>query len=229
MSFILSIDTSSHNSSISVLEDENILAEFNFTSSKDLSATLIPNIDFILGNLTLAISEIDIFGIASGPGFFTGIRVGLSTLKGLLFGRGAPIVPVSALKALSLKASSGQSEITPLIDARRNEVYTATYSFRDGEIEEKISPSLVPLSNLKNTLKGINEYVFTGSGSMVYKEHLLGSFNNCSIIERSSYLSSEIGIIALREYRKGNFITDLSKLIPLYIRKPDAEKNFQSG
>lgn len=228
MSFILSIDTSSHNSSISVLEDENILTEFNFTSSKNLSATLIPNIDFILGNLNLTISEIDIFGIASGPGFFTGIRVGLSTLKGLLFDRKTPIVPVTALKALSLKASTGQSAITPLIDARRNEVYTATYSFHTGKTEEKIPPSLVTLNSLKDTLKGIREYIFIGSGAEVHREYLSENFNNCSIIERSPYLSSEIGQIALEEYREGRFITDLSELIPLYIRKPDAEKNLQS-
>ncbi|MEN8153181.1 MAG: tRNA (adenosine(37)-N6)-threonylcarbamoyltransferase complex dimerization subunit type 1 TsaB [Acidobacteriota bacterium] len=228
MNLTLSIDTSSHNSSISVLEEENILTEYNFTSSKDLSATLIPNIDFILKNLGLTISEIDIFGIASGPGFFTGIRVGISTLKGLLFGKNIPIVPVTALEALAYKTGPEFSEITPLIDARRSEVYTATYNFRKKDKIERTLPLLTPISDLKDVLKKTKEFVFTGSGSEAHTDYLTENFKNCLIIKKSPYLSSEIGKIALNEYKKGHFITDISELSPLYIRRPDAEKNLRS-
>ncbi|MEN8223314.1 MAG: tRNA (adenosine(37)-N6)-threonylcarbamoyltransferase complex dimerization subunit type 1 TsaB, partial [Acidobacteriota bacterium] len=103
MSLTLAIETTSRNCSIAVLEDKNVLLEHNFVSSGELSETLIPYIDNIFSSLNIGVEDIGLIGASVGPGLFTGIRVGLATLKGIFFNREVPVVPVVSLEAVALK------------------------------------------------------------------------------------------------------------------------------
>ncbi len=230
MTHILALDTTSPGASISILKEAEILCEYNFSSQDRLSASLIPVIDFLLKDCGLTLNAVDVFGIALGPGLFTGIRVGLAALKGLLFAARKPVVGVATLKALAhkyLPNAAADELIIPLIDARRNEVYAAVYTGDRGEIKEITAPFLAHIGELKNELAALpaGEIIFLGSGADVHKELLIGNFERSKIYYRSSFLAAEIGKMTYHDYLRKNYITDLQRLLPFYIRKPDAERN----
>lgn len=223
---ILSIDTTSKYCSISISRGEEIQIEYNFVSNDNLSATLVPAIDFVLNSIDLKLPDIDLFGMGIGPGLFTGIRVGLSTLKGLVFKDRKPVVPVVSLEALAYKYRDSDKNVIALIDAKRDEVYMAGYVVSRRELKEIISPCLVHIEELKNRLSGIDNFHFVGSGAIVHKDSIKKNFDGKKSKHRSFFLASEICKISYKRYLEGNVITDLQELKPLYIRKPDAEANF---
>lgn len=229
MSLIFSMDTTSRTCSLSVCKDEELLAEYDFSSGKPLSSALIPNIDFVLKNLNLKISDIDLFGVTVGPGLFTGIRVGLSTLKGLLYGKKTPVVAVSSLEAIAWKLKEKEGEIIALIDARRREVYMSKFisNPKGGAIREKSIPALINIDELSSVLSpGVN-YLFAGSGSDFHKDYIRGFFNNSDFESIRPYLAYEVSQLALMKYREGSYREGAEDILPLYIRKPDAEKNLR--
>lgn len=227
---VLSYDTTSKHPSIAISRDDDIRKEFNFVSRDDLSSVLIPAIEGVLndGSAPLKLSDIDVVGIAVGPGLFTGIRVGLAVLKGLLLGVEKPVVPVVTLKAAAYKYREPGFATVPLIDARRDEVYLAGYNFpgNNGEIEEVVPPGLIHISRLKGGLGKLGRFHFVGSGAEVHKEFIQENFPGSKIGRRSFFLAAEICKIAYDCYKKKDYITDLQQLMPFYIRKPDAEQNY---
>ncbi len=225
--YILSLDTTSKHCSISISRGKEIQIEYNFVSNDNLSATLIPAIDFVLNSINLKLSEIEVFGIGIGPGLFTGIRVGLSTLKGMVFKDEKPVVPIVALEALAYKYKHSTFNIISLIDAKRDEVYIGGYRFIQKDIKEIIAPGLIHINELKDNLNGIANFHFVGSGANAHKEFIKKNFNDSKRLHRSGFMASEICKISYRRYLKGGGIMDLQQIKPLYIRKPDAEANYQ--
>jgi tRNA threonylcarbamoyladenosine biosynthesis protein TsaB len=226
---LLCFDTTSRDASIAVLRDEEILLEYNFSSRDDLSAMMIPSLEFLLRSLGLQVPQIDLFGVAVGPGLFTGIRVGLATLKGLNFTGGKPMVGVNTLEALAFKFADTQRTIVPMIDARKGEVYLGAYRFdppqAGGEMIELLAPCLLPLRDAAPLLAAFSDMVFVGSGAENHGDLLRRDFSGGRLVYRSNFLASEIGRISLKRFRCSQFVTDLQELHPVYIRKPDAESN----
>lgn len=235
MTYILALDTASRHSSISLSRGDDIRFEYNFTPLNELSASLIPVIEFVLNNASITLEDIDVYGIGIGPGLFTGIRVGLSTLKGLLFGKNKPVVPVVTLKALAYKCMDIQPDFTiiPLIDARRDEVYMSGYNCFNREMKDIFSPQLIHINRLEEELYKYNIKIealyFVGSGARVHQEMIIEKFNSGKIVDRSFFLASEICKIAYAQFLNGDYIEDLQQLMPAYIRKPDAEQNVRKG
>jgi tRNA threonylcarbamoyladenosine biosynthesis protein TsaB len=226
---ILSLDTTSRHSSISISRGDDIEIEYNFISMDTLSASLIPSLQFVMDSKEIKPADIDVYGIATGPGLFTGIRVGLSTLKGILFGLQKPVVPVLTVKATAykcLEAMDGQTIIS-LLDARREEVYMAAYHCRGNTLEEVIPSCLVHIDELSQAVDKIENLYFIGSGVEIHREKIEEKFGTGKTIDRSLFLAPEICKIANREFLAGRYINDLRELTPVYIRKPDAEMNFR--
>lgn len=228
MKTILSLDTTSKSASISAAKGEEILLEYNFATRDELSVSLIPSLEFVLNSAGLKLSSIDVFGIGVGPGLFTGIRVGLATLKGLLMAEPKPVVPVVTLEALAYKYIEPEFTTVSLIDARKNQVYMAAYRFsRDHkQMEQVIPPELLSIHQLKERLESLDNFNFVGSGAEVYKGFIKENFKQSKVYQRSFFLASEICKIAFHNYLKKKYITDLQQLKPIYIRKPDAEQNY---
>lgn len=228
---ILSLDTTSRHSSISISRGNEIEIEYNFTTLDTLSASLIPTLEFVMSSKGLKPGDIDVYGIATGPGLFTGIRVGLSILKGILFGLEKPVVPVLTLKAAAYKCleSIEGETIIPLLDARREEVYMAAYRCRGNTLEEVIPSCLVHIDELSQAVEKIANPYFTGNGIEVHRQKIEEKCGTGKTIDRSPFLAAEICKIAQDEFLSGNYIKDLRKLMPVYIRKPDAEMNFRPG
>lgn len=196
-------------------------------SDNKLSSLLIPALEYVMKTSKLELSDIDVFGVGIGPGLFTGIRVGLSTLKGLIFGRKVPVVPVITFKAIAYKFRKIQSLLIPLIQAKRDEVYMAGYAFANGSLKEIIAPDLIHINKLKTKLQDQNDFCFIGNGSDIINNFLSDNFQNSKILNRSSFLATEICRIAFQEYQNRNFISDPKKIKPFYLQKPDAETSFE--
>jgi len=226
---ILALDTTSQSASIAILREEETVLEYNFSTSDQLSAILAPTIDFLLSSTGLKLDDIDLFGVGIGPGLFTGIRVGLATIKGLLLGKEKAVVPVVTLQSLAWKLSDSHKRIITLIDARRNEIYHAAYRFRNGEIQEEFAPALSRAEDLFDRLSDNADTVFVGNGAERHRESLRDRFPSSRLYFRSHFLASETGKIAFREFRAGRVIRDMTQLHPFYLRKPDAEINRNRG
>jgi len=222
---LLCFDTTSRDASIAVLRDEEIVLEYNFSSRDNLSAMLIPSLEFLLQSLGLKIAQIDLFGVAIGPGLFTGIRIGLATLKGLNFAAAKPMVGVNTLEALAFKFADSKKTVVPLIDARKGEVYLSCFRFANGEMTQLVQPCLLPVSALASLLNPFADKVFVGSGAECHGDFLKDAFPGSRILYRSNFLASEIGKIALQRFRCRQAVTDLQMLLPIYIRRPDAESD----
>ena len=226
---LLCFDTSSRDASIAVLRDDEVVLEYNFSSRADLSAMLIPSLEFLLRSLDLDARQVDLFGVCLGPGLFTGIRVGLATLKGLDFTGNRPVVGVNALEALACKFAGTGHTVVPLIDARKGEAYIGAYRFdapeAGGGMVELLAPCLLRVADAVPVLESFPDTIFVGNGAENHGELLRRAFPDGRILYRSNFLATEIGRIALERFRQGRFVTDLQQLHPLYIRKPDAESS----
>jgi tRNA threonylcarbamoyladenosine biosynthesis protein TsaB len=222
---LLSLDTSSRDASIAVRTDEDVLLEYNFASRDDLSAVLVPSLDFVLNALGMSMAQIDAFAIAIGPGLFTGIRIGMATVKGLAFSEKKPLVGVTSLMALAYKFADSDQNVIPLIDAKKGEVYLGGYRFEQGEPIELIPPCLLKIGDCAPLLENIPGKIFIGSGAEKHRDFLAARFNDSRRLFRSNFLANEIGEIALRQFHRGQYLTDLQDLLPFYLRQPDAETN----
>ncbi|HEX7502566.1 MAG TPA: tRNA (adenosine(37)-N6)-threonylcarbamoyltransferase complex dimerization subunit type 1 TsaB, partial [Acidobacteriota bacterium] len=184
-----------------------------------------PSLEFLLRSLGMKIAQIDVFGVAVGPGLFTGIRIGLATLKGLNFTAGKPVVGVNTLAALAFKFADSKKSVVPLIDARKGEVYLGCYHFGGGKMNELVRPCLLPVSALPVLLAPFADKVFVGSGAECHAEFLKNNFPESRLQYRSNFLASEVGKIARQRFRRQQYVTDLRDLIPVYIRRPDADSH----
>jgi tRNA threonylcarbamoyladenosine biosynthesis protein TsaB len=226
---LLSLDTSSRDASIAVLKNENVLLEYNFTSQDNLSAMLIPSLEFILKVLGLQIAQIDVFGISIGPGLFTGIRIGMAALKGLTFAKRKPVVGVISLKALAYKFADTEKNIISLVDAKKGEVYLGGCRFNNGEYIELIPPCLLKIADIVPLVAKLPDKIFVGSGAEKHMDFLKNNFGDSRGPYRSNFLANEIGKITLQQFRRQLYMTDLQDLLPFYLRKPDAETNLNNS
>ncbi len=230
MTTVLALDTSSKSPSLAVVRDNELITLYNFISKNDLSSTLIPSMEMVLGNLAMTLADIDLLGVTTGPGIFTGIRVGLATIKGLMFDCNKPVVPLYATTLTALKCSefANNKTIVPLIDARRDEVYTATLNNSSFKYPEP-APALLNIADIPARLEDCEDICFTGSGAEVHEEFLLKNFPGCRIEKITPWLAETAAKTAMQLYAEGHFTTDPAGIEPCYIRKPDAETNFRKN
>lgn len=226
---ILALDTTSRSVSMALLDQQRVILEYNFFSDDSVSSQLLPSLDMMLKSSRLTLDQVMLFGIGIGPGLFTGIRIGVSALKGMLYGHSKSVVPVVTLEALAYKISETEKRIVPLIDARRNEVYLAGYQSQGEKMEEWHLPTLCPIHSLNDYLPSGESFAFVGSGAELHREWIKENFPGSGIYYRSHFLAAEIGKIAWQRFQRNEFLSDLQKLTPLYIRRPDAEMDRKGG
>ena len=170
---IIAIDSSGLVASVAIANESGIVAEYTVNNKKTHSQTLLPMLNEIKEITQTDIAQIDAVAIASGPGSFTGLRIGSATAKGIALALEVPIVEVSTLEALAANMYATNGVICPIMDARRNQVYTAAYSFvKQGTkhvMEELIAPCAVPVEEMAERLNKMGrEVVFLGDAVPVY-------------------------------------------------------------
>lgn len=226
---ILSIDSATAAATCAILNDDNVLGEITFNYKKQHSLVLMPMIDELFNNTGMSISDIDAFVASKGPGSFTGLRIGLSTIKGLSQGTGKPFVTVSTLDSLAYNLAYTDGIICPILDALRDNVYTALYTFNNYELKRITDYMNISIDELITMLKEKNCSIsFVGDGTAKFKEKLISHLPNIGFAPAHLNLAkaSSLGELGLKLLSKG-IEDDIYASVPIYLRKPQAEREYE--
>lgn len=170
---ILGIDSSGLVASVAVVEEDVMLAEYTVNYKKTHSQTLLPMLDAIVKMTELDLTTLDAIAVAAGPGSFTGLRIGSATVKGLGLALGKPVIPVPTVDGLAYNLYGTDKVICPLMDARRNQVYTGIYEFCGDELQILEPQMAVAVTEMIEKLNVLGrEVIFLGDGVPVYREIL---------------------------------------------------------
>ena len=225
---VLGIETSTMVGSLALIENGELLGECTLNTKVTHSVRLIPGINFLLKNLEVSLRDIDLLAVSIGPGSFTSLRIGVSTAKGLAQVIKKPIIGVPSLDAMASQLPYTEFRICPIIDARRGEVYTASYRSEANETK-RLTPymSLSP----EKLLQQIGEKtIFLGDGLRLYKDLILRRMGDLALfapVGLSLPKGASIARIALSMYQNG-YRENLFRLSPKYVRKSDAEIKLQA-
>lgn len=226
---LLAIDTSTILGGAAIMEDDNLIAETRINVKITHSERIMGEIDHILKQAGLKIDDIDVFAIAIGPGSFTGLRVGLSAIKGLVYATGKMLVSVSTLHAMAYSMPFSKYQICTLLDARKKEVYAGIFKWNDNDFIKIMNEQTIKIDDL---LSAINENtIFSGEGSMLYKEHIKAKLGAAAIFAPPQNMvasPSSVAYLAMMKAKKEEF-DDPITLVPMYIRKSEAEMKFAYG
>jgi len=236
---ILAIETSTMLGGIAVADESTgLVAEVRLNVKSTHSERLMTEIDHILRQSFLELSQIDAFAIAIGPGSFTGLRIGLSTVKGLSYATGKPIVSIPTLEAFAWQFPYCRYPVCPMLDARKKEVYTALFRWDgDGFVRsingvsvgvqgflESISQSS-PVSYSEGDVCEERKIVFAGEGAVLYKNEIvlqLGAAACFAPSDRMVPSPATVAMLGLRKALQGDFSEPVG-LTPYYIRSSEAE------
>jgi tRNA threonylcarbamoyladenosine biosynthesis protein TsaB len=219
---ILGIETSTHAGSIAFIDGDRVLGEFFLNLGPAHSENLIPMIDWLLGEIAMEKKEIEGVAVSIGPGSFTGLRVGLSTAKGLAFSLSIPLIGVSSLETLATNIFTNFS-ICSIIDARKKEVFAAFFKFSDGSISRTSVDILISPQGLCELIR--ERTVFIGDGVVLYGDLLMNVLGELALfcpLNLNFPRASNSALIGARKLREGQR-DDLSTLAPQYLRKAEAE------
>jgi tRNA threonylcarbamoyladenosine biosynthesis protein TsaB len=222
---ILALDTTTGSGSAALLEDTRLVVEINSRSPSSHSARLLKSIDHMLELASWQIKDIEGYAVAAGPGSFTGIRIGLSTIKALAFASGRPVAPVSSLAALALKLKdAGVRLLCPILDAKKGEVYGALYESEGGELEEIIRQGAYAPDALFSRLPAHRVISFLGSGVDVYGDKVRSYIRDkARFSDRSPFIAREVGVLGYRLLSQKKGIRG-EALEPIYFRRSQAEE-----
>lgn len=225
---ILAVDTASRAGNTAVLENGEVLAELQVTSSETHARRLMSGIDTVLRMAHTRVSELDAFAVTTGPGSFTGLRIGISAVKALGFATGKPITAVSTMDALAYQFPLFSDLICPLLDARKGEVYTALYKCGENmNFRKVVADSVV---DPRQWFAQIEDCcLFVGEGAVLYRElitEIVGQRARFAPPFLNSIRSSVVGHVGMKQVEQGN-IVDVRALVPYYIRRSDAETSLE--
>ena len=220
---ILALDSTAKVASVAVCEDGLLLGEYTVNNGNTHSETLLPMVESLLGLLSLSVDDIDAFALTAGPGSFTGVRIGAATVKGLAFASGKPCVGVSTLEALARTPSVVNGLVCPVMNARRNQVYTALFRAKDGRLERLMPDSAIAISELDQMLSQYDEPVtLCGDGYQITADQLTHPI--LPLQERLRHQSAFCtALCAMEMIERGEVGNDLT-LAPTYLRLSQAER-----
>jgi len=223
---ILGIDTSSPTGSVALADNSGVISEALLNSSKNYSDKLLIEIDAVLNSSKTKLNQIDGFVITTGPGSFTGLRVGMSLLKGLILATQKPFASVNTLDAYAETVQPGPYAICPVLDARKKEVYTALYNSKNGLCVRETPDRAITPMELCDQIK--KPTAFVGNGLVVYREllssRLRKKYMHNAPLKKLTVAASAV-LIASRDLKK-NLQNNLDSLTINYIRPSEAELNY---
>lgn len=227
---ILSIDTSSNVCSVAILEDNKVIKEITNEDGNTHSVKLMPQIEQIFKETNLNLQDIDLFACDKGPGSFTGIRIGISTIKAFCDVTNSKGVGISSLLALAYNLDFN-GYICSLIDAKNDNVYFALFDNTNGKHEKISEYCCKNINSVTEILKVCNKEVFfVGNGSIVYKDVLESVLKENAIFASDEKLSKlnaiNLGIAAF-DVISNNLYSEEFNLSPLYLRPSNAERELE--
>ncbi|MCX7823712.1 MAG: tRNA (adenosine(37)-N6)-threonylcarbamoyltransferase complex dimerization subunit type 1 TsaB [Syntrophobacterales bacterium] len=225
---ILAVDSSTWVETVAFLDEGSLISERIVFEKESHNRRLLATIESVLRDAGVSIREVDLFAVGIGPGSFTGLRIGITTMKSFAWSLGKPIVGISSLDALAAPFIMSDGYVCPMIDARKKEVYYAIYR-ADGsgklsrETPYRVATPLKVADEI--SAMGIKRIFFCGDGWRAYKGGLL-PLANCQVIDPpdifNNIRASFIGMLAWQDVSMG-VVSSSFELVPLYVRPSEAE------
>ena len=236
---IIAIDSSGLVASVAIVEDEEVIAEYNVQYKKTHSQTLLPMLDELKKMVDLDLQSVDAIAIAKGPGSFTGLRIGSATVKGLGLALEIPIIEIPTLDGLACNLYGTDKVVCPIMDARRNQVYTGLYSYiekrQSEEQKQRFSYTLVPILpqcavSIQEITQKCNEQqkeiIFLGDGVPVFAEQLKDLMKvpySFAPAHMNRQRAASLAFLAFEKLRKGEVVS-AAEHAPEYLRLSQAER-----
>ncbi|MDR1801100.1 MAG: tRNA (adenosine(37)-N6)-threonylcarbamoyltransferase complex dimerization subunit type 1 TsaB [Lachnospiraceae bacterium] len=226
---ILAIESSALTASVALCDEFNILAQYSVYHKKTHSQTLLPMIDEIMRMSELTPSDLDAVAVTKGPGSFTGLRIGMASAKGLCLALDIPVIAVSTLEALAANLIGSRENISPIMDARRNQVYTGLYDALrlPKALEKERAIGILQWIDILN--KRGEAVAFLGDAVAVHADTIAKSIKVPFRFASANQLlqsAASLSVIAVDYYKKGIF-ADVDGLVPEYLRLSQAERERQ--
>ena len=225
---ILGIDTSSNVATLAIMEDEKLICEYTLNHKRTHSVKLMPMIEEIFKACELKIEDIDLIGVCTGPGSFTGLRIGVATANALSHVKNIPICSVNTLESLAFNMNMSKGIIYPILDAQRNDVYTCKYLWEGSSL---VAIDDIDVKNIDELIEEMKErpetVVVLGEAVDIYKDKFKDT-KNIYMAPNSHKLSraSSICEIAYAKHKKGE-VNNCYNVKPYYIRKSQAEVQYE--
>lgn len=222
----LAFDSVAKVASVAVCDKGRLLAQYNIDNGLTQSELLLPMAEDVLRALKLSFSDVELLACTTGPGSFTGVRIGVSLVKGLAFGRDIPCVGVSALEALAENLSGISGIVVPCMDARRGQVYAAIFRSQGGVMTRLCDDLAISLEELSGRLREFDEPIYLcGDGYEVARAALdragvLHETTPTLLIAENAYSCARL---AEKKYAAGEYVSNL-EIAPTYLRMPQAER-----
>ena len=220
---ILALDTATRRCSAAIVDNGLVSAELTTVNNQTHSKHLMNMIDTVCEMSGRKIADMDGFAVTRGPGSFTGLRIGISTVKGLAWSLNKPVVGISSLDALAWQCAPGAYLVCTLLDARKHEVYYCRYHFQDGELKKEGTEQVIVPTEAINDIR--EPCLFVGNGATLYKEEILEKLGELALFagwNQNSIQASSVAGLSLKRFIHHQ-TDDVALLVPHYIRKSDAE------
>lgn len=222
---ILALESSAKAASVALLRDSEVVAQYSQCCGLTHSCTLLPMVEDMLKNTGTQIKDVDLMSVAHGPGSFTGIRIGVSTLKGLAWAAEKPCVGVSTLEAMAWHGVMRGGLICPVMDARRSQVYNAMFEIADGKPVRLTPDRAISLEELKNELASLGKRpLLVGDGAKLAYGYLTNAGIECDVAPENLLYQSAWGVgMAAQQHEAGT----ADDVLPVYLRLSQAERERQ--
>ncbi|WP_438313252.1 tRNA (adenosine(37)-N6)-threonylcarbamoyltransferase complex dimerization subunit type 1 TsaB [Sporosarcina sp. FA9] len=222
----LGIDTANTPLSVAIVKDGVLLSEENTSITNNHSLRAMPAIEEVFNKVGMKPSEIDAIAVSEGPGSYTGVRIGVTIAKTLAWTLKKPVFGVSSLKVLAANGVFFNGLICPIVDARRNNVYSGVYKYTDGKLETIIEDGHYSIEHLKNLLIEFEEPIlFVGKDTAMHEENLVETFGDRAVIAPFyTNLPRASSLIHIAEQASES--EDVHSFVPEYRRIPEAEANW---
>ncbi len=222
---ILAFESSAKAASVALCRDGHLVSQYSQCSGLTHSRTLLPMAEDLLKNAEQRLQDVDVIAVAHGPGSFTGIRIGVSTVKGLAWAAEKPCVGVSTLEAMAWHGLAAGGFICPVMDARRSQVYNALFEIRDGRPVRLCPDRPIALSELREDVKKLNGPVFlVGDGAAITQKYFDENGIACRMAPENLLWQDGWGV-AMAAMDKEPCSAD--ELLPVYLRLSQAERERQ--
>ena len=226
---ILGVDSSARSASIALIEDGEILSEFFINVGLTHSQTLAPMVKNVLDNTSTKLRDLDLFAVSFGPGSFTGIRIGVSLVKGMAMPFDTPCIGVSTLYSMAFNLLNEDAVVCAVMDARCNQVYNAIFDIKDGKIQRLTKDRAISIVDLYKELKFFQKKViFVGDGAELCYNEKDNYDLNADIAPKSLRLqrASSVAFAGYNVVVKNSAIS-ADNLIPFYLRPSQAERELK--
>ena len=224
---ILGFDSSGMVASVAVMHDDIMVAEYSVNYKKTHSQTLLPMLDEVVKMTELDLDEVDAIAVAAGPGSFTGLRIGMATVKGFGLALDKPVIAVPTCHALAYNLWGSEKIICPILDARRNQVYTALYEYENAELKCIKEQEAMDICDIIEHINDIGrEVIFVGDGVPVFRSVIEDKIRVKALFapaHLSRQRASAVAALGRIYYERGEY-ESADDVKPIYLRKSQAER-----